>query len=400
MKNIAIYTISISPHITSYWKIFQSSWNGEVSYFYKTAKHDPEREKIGWQKETVENAVFVNAITHSKLKDVDILIESMRDIALIENRLKRKLWTFYSSERWFKPPIGFLRLLIPSYFRMAYRFVKNYASPYMFLMPQGIHSARDMARLINFIKGDICALFVAPKLAFESRPGGLIVPLKDAIKANLLSKEEIKFANRYGFVQIPKVHWGKVKPQGAYSKMRLWGYFVESTKKVNAPSVEKNISKVLWVGRMLGWKRVKDLIKACGDKVTLSIYGNGPQKGRLKTLSRKRKNIDFNDFVSKDEVRELMHSHNVYVLPSNSYEGWGAVVSEALEEGMKVVGTIDAGSTATILPPTHLYKAGDVRALRDLLSKPINDIPFQEWSAENAAKALKAMLIEITGVVE
>ena len=59
------------------------------------------------------------------------------------------------------------------------------------------------------------------------------------------------------------------------------------------------------------------------------------------------------------EVRAFMRSHEVYVLPSNAYEGWGAVVSEALEEGMEVLGTYEAGSSATVLPQENLFHAGD-----------------------------------------
>ena len=47
--------------------------------------------------------------------------------------------------------------------------------------------------------------------------------------------------------------------------------------------------------------------------------------------------------------------------------GWGAVLNEALEEGMEVVGTFEAGASATILPRENLFHAGDWRGLRRLL---------------------------------
>ena len=53
-----------------------------------------------------------------------------------------------------------------------------------------------------------------------------------------------------------------------------------------------------------------------------------------------------------EKVRELMREHDLFVLASNAYEGWGAVVSEALEEGMRVLGTFEAGASAAILPVT------------------------------------------------
>lgn len=63
-----------------------------------------------------------------------------------------------------------------------------------------------------------------------------------------------------------------------------------------------------------------------------------------------------------------------------------AVANEALEEGMRLLGTVDVDSTATMLPPTHLYKAGDVKRLASLLSQPIKPLGIGEWSAENAAE--------------
>ena len=106
MKTLAIYTISISPHITSYWKKIQEIWEGDTYYYYKTSKHDFEREQIGWQNESVERAICVNSETYKKMYQSDVLIEAMRDVHLIDNRLKNKKITFYSSERWFKPPWG------------------------------------------------------------------------------------------------------------------------------------------------------------------------------------------------------------------------------------------------------------------------------------------------------
>ena len=53
-----------------------------------------------------------------------VLIGGIRPIDLMERRASQGLKTFYQSERWFKPPLGRLRLLVPSYRRMAKRFVK------------------------------------------------------------------------------------------------------------------------------------------------------------------------------------------------------------------------------------------------------------------------------------
>jgi glycosyltransferase involved in cell wall biosynthesis len=83
-----------------------------------------------------------------------------------------------------------------------------------------------------------------------------------------------------------------------------------------------------------------------------------------------------------------MREHDVYVLSSNGYEGWGAVVSEALEEGMAVIGTHEAGSSATILPESNLFHAGDWRRLKELLERDVERVGIGEWTAKSAAGVL------------
>ena len=78
------------------------------------------------------------------------------------------------------------------------------------------------------------------------------------------------------------------------------------------------------------------------------------------------------------------------VLSSNAYEGWGAVVSEALEEGMRVVGTYEAGASATMLPESNLFHFGDWRRLASILANDIKMIDIGMWTAKSAARELMA----------
>ena len=92
-----------------------------------------------------------------------------------------------------------------------------------------------------------------------------------------------------------------------------------------------------------------------------------------------------------------MRNHDVYVLTSNEFEGWGAVVNEALEEGMEVVGTFEAGASATILPRENLFHAGDWRGLcRLLLSKHEKSTIIGEWSVDSAARKLIELMEDLS----
>ena len=341
--------------------------------------------------------------TNGWLENSDImLVGGIRPIDLMERRLAKGKKTFYMSERWFKPPIGMLRLLHPRYFNMAMRLVKLMRSEASFTyLPIGVHAARDMARLCGLMHGDLRCLFRAPKLDFERRPGGRI------------------------YIREQGIGNGEQNKKYCLDKMRMWGYFVEASRQslVVSPQCQSQLStndyplatnhyplttndyplttiKVLWVGRLLNLKRVDTIVRAVGEhanlkrvdnslpKITLDIYGSGPEETRLKKLAAKYGDcIKFYPPVPIDEVRRLMREHDIYVLSSNAYEGWGAVVSEALEEGMKVVGTYEAGSSATILPEECLFKSGDYVVLRKMLADSAG-LPLLDkeiWSAKNAA---------------
>ena len=400
------YTNSISPHQLPLAQELVAKFGvDEYCYVYTTPQTE-ERKKMGWD-EKREPWILSDFEDRKKARQLlmtaKVVMSGIRDIDLFKSRTRLGLKTIYCSERWFKPSIGILRLLSPSYFKMAVRFVRFLRnSQNLCYYPIGIHAARDMARLCGLINGDWRCLFRAPKLDFERNPGGRI--------------------------------WVSDEPQNAQNtrkycldKMKMWGYFVESSKlkgkslelgnglvnggqslvasEKGSDSSEFGVEecgneglKVLWVGRLLKLKRVDTIIKTVGEcaksrKMTLDIYGIGPDERRLKKLAAKYGDIiKFHPPVPIGEVRRLMRAHDVYVLSSNAYEGWGAVLSEALEEGMKVIGTFEAGASGTILPISNLFHAGDWRKMVELLEEKVEKMMIGSWAAKEAAQVLVADL--------
>ena len=351
----------------------------EYRYVY-TEREEKERTKLGWGNEGEDWCLHGDENT-AVLSEADVLMSGVRAPNLFEKRAKDGKTTLYCSERWFKPPIGFLRVFVPSYFKMARRIVKLLnESENFYYLPMGIHAARDMARLCGLMNGDWKCVFKAPKVNFERKPGGKV------------------FSEGVGGEGVRE----------CVGKMRMWGYFVQSSEfRVGSLELNHGIHrihgkkgcgsegvKVLWVGRLLKLKRVDTIIKAVGEcskskKITLDIYGIGPEEAKLKKLAAKyRDKIKFHPPVPINEVRKLMREHDVYVLSSNGYEGWGAVVCEALEEGMKVIGTYEAGASATILPESNLFHAGDWRRLKMLLEGNVEKVGIGPWTAKSAAIAL------------
>ena len=279
-------------------------------------------------------------------------------------------------------------MLSPSYQRMAKRFVKYLDSPNFHYFPQSIHAARDMMRIQGLFRGDYSCIFHAPQVAFEPKPGGRIIPLDQAIDEKLLSPQEIAWGRKHGFIRISPEHWNDIQKPGPWQNYHLWGYFVAPSKAPQPSAASSTPTRILWVGRMLDWKRVGTLIQGLPDSMDLDLYGHGPDEPHLRNLASHKTNVHFHDFLPIEQVRDLMHSHDLYVLPSDGGEGWGAVLNEALEEGMAVLASLESGSGATILPPEQLFQAGNATELCQKLSSHIPRPGIGEWSVSKAANYL------------
>lgn len=97
--------------------------------------------------------------------------------------------------------------------------------------------------------------------------------------------------------------------------------------------------KVLYVGSLSERKNVKVLIEAMRGlhNVQLNIVGDGEKRRELEALSKKSEiNAYFLGTMPMKDIPNEMQKNDVLVLPS-LYDGWGAVVNEALTQGLYVV---------------------------------------------------------------
>ena len=344
---VAFYTNIISPHFLPLAReIVRQIGASNFRYIYTESLLD-ENIKKGWS--VNDEPYFLSEREKADearewLYKADVLLSGHRALSVFDERFAQGKKTFYFSERWFKPIFikfpGWFRLLYPSYLKMARNFVA--------------WAQRDAQARI-----------------FAAGPWAK----KDFLRMG-----------------IP------------VDKIVDWGYFVESSKiekpirQAIGPN-QRRVLRVLWVGRMLALKRVDTLVKAVGvclEKfpIELTLVGDGPERNRLealasKVLKRHSGAIHFRHSVLIQQVRGLMHEHDVYVFPSNGYEGWGAVVNEALEEGMDVIGTYECGACPTLLSRDRLFHSGEVKALVRLLEKEwkgeLSSCSIDGWTAKDAA---------------
>lgn len=168
--------------------------------------------------------------------------------------------------------------------------------------------------------------------------------------------------------------------------------------------------KVLYVGSLSERKNVKVLIEAMKGlhHVQLNIVGDGEKRRELEALSKEYAvNADFLGTMQMKDIPNEMQKNDVLVLPS-LYDGWGAVVNEALTQGLYVVCSDKCGAKDLL----HYKKLGitfknnksnDLSNVLEDITKNIDVIRLDrqyrsKWSKKNISGiAISKYLIECLG---
>ncbi|WP_420552526.1 glycosyltransferase [Tenacibaculum aiptasiae] len=162
------------------------------------------------------------------------------------------------------------------------------------------------------------------------------------------------------------------------TKIFPWGYFVKKTnfKLEN----ESNVFQIIFVGRLIKTKGVEVLLKSLKyikNDYYLTIIGNGVEEDVIKKMinndSRLRKNVTLINALPNEEVIREIAKSDLLVLPSVYKEGWGAVVSEALMQGTRVIASDKCGSSVLLSNSLRgaVVKSGSIESLREELVKQI-----------------------------
>jgi glycosyltransferase involved in cell wall biosynthesis len=185
-------------------------------------------------------------------------------------------------------------------------------------------------------------------------------------------------------------------------RMWSWAYFVPVSREIR-PARKNDTIRILWAGRMIDWKRVDTLIKALSKlnerNITnyhVDLIGDGPEKDALFQLVRTRNlesNVDFHPFMQPDEIRREMSQSDIFVWPSDSEEGWGVVINEAMAEGCAVVACKEAGAAPVLIDDGSngfLFPLDDSQRLAEILEKLIADPDYTARIGRAAKEHIEA----------
>lgn len=138
-------------------------------------------------------------------------------------------------------------------------------------------------------------------------------------------------------------------------KVVPFAYCTDNTYALECEYTPKNKNlKIVFVGSLTRNKNVVSILKALSvmqnDTVSLDIVGDGIERKYLEkfVIDKNIQNVSFHGSLSMDEALHVMNDADVLVLPSH-YDGWGAVVNEALQLGLYVVCSNHCGSKTLIV---------------------------------------------------
>lgn len=213
---------------------------------------------------------------------------------------------------------------------------------------------------------------------------------------------------------------------GDYAKFGLfknktfkWGYFPQTQiydeNIFNNKSTTKKVS-ILWCGRFLRWKhpevaiRTAQRLSKAGYDFTLNVIGMGPLEQELKQavlVNNLGKNVHFLGAMPPEKVRNYMEKTDIFWFTSDFYEGWGAVLNEAMNSACAVIASHAVGSAAFLLQHTKnglIYKNADEQDLynktiylienpkeRILLGKNAYATISKLWNAKTASQRLLSL---------
>ncbi len=139
-----------------------------------------------------------------------------------------------------------------------------------------------------------------------------------------------------------------------------WGYFpkLSDYEDVDGLIKDKKEGSLLWVGRLIDWKRACDAInvvkrlKENGYNVTLNIIGSGSLENEIRTQIEKENLGDYIKMLGSmkpQQVRVYMEESQIYLFTSNFNEGWGAVLNESMSSACAIVASHAIGSAPYLI---------------------------------------------------
>jgi glycosyltransferase involved in cell wall biosynthesis len=193
-------------------------------------------------------------------------------------------------------------------------------------------------------------------------------------------------------------------------KIFPFAYFLEKSEPVKAIVEPIGPFRFVFVGQFIPRKRLNCLIAALGtftdQDFELVVIGSGPLEEVLRTQAAKilGEKVNWIGKLPSKEVRAYIAASDCLVLPS-LFDGWGAVVSEALMCGTPVICSDTCGSAGVVDKSGvgGVVRSGDAGELKTSLEAALHAGPVSKkqrsrtvsWGESLGAEAGARYLLKI-----
>ena len=195
--------------------------------------------------------------------------------------------------------------------------------------------------------------------------------------------DSLRYARRISFILAMGemgVHWFR-RCGFPEACVFPYGYFVEKPEIAAMPRSAGEAVQLMYLGQLIPRKGVDTLLSALGHlrglDWSLTLMGSGPAKPSLERLADRlkiRDRVKFLPVRSNAAAVSEIARHDLFILPSR-FDGWGAVVNEALMCGVPVICSDRCGAAELLAEPWRgeTFRSGSVPSLQAALRRWISE---------------------------
>jgi glycosyltransferase involved in cell wall biosynthesis len=162
------------------------------------------------------------------------------------------------------------------------------------------------------------------------------------------------------------------------SKVFPFTYFLAKSNYPSTPIINQKF-RFIFVGGFIKRKRLDFLITALAaisnGRASLAVVGSGPMEGSLKAYAESSLTgcVEWIGRLSSDQVSDEISRSDCLVLPS-IYDGWGAVVSEALLVGVPAICSSSCGCSGVVSLSRNgsVFNYNDINDLKRVLTEAMD----------------------------
>lgn len=154
-----------------------------------------------------------------------------------------------------------------------------------------------------------------------------------------------------------------------------------TTLPINKTKSDKlNIS---YIGSLSWWKNPLLILQAIRNipqsKVSITFIGEGAEKKNMESYINKHKLscVTIRNYLDNKEIPNFLNTQDILILPS-IYDGWGAVINEALTEGVYVICSSNVGAKELLKENWIgcIFNSNDKNQLSKLINNCIHNKDF------------------------